>query len=65
VFSLPVHGDKLTSGSEDCTIKVWSSDTWTCERTIEGHDAALNSLLMHGDKLLSGSDDETIKVWGS
>jgi WD40 repeat protein len=65
VMSLVVHGDKLISGSMDSTIKVWSTDTWTCERTLEGHTNAVMSLVMHGDKLISGSTDKTIKIWNT
>jgi WD40 repeat protein len=61
-----IHGDKLISSSNDHAIKVWSIDTWACERTLEGHDNnAVNCLVVYGDKLLSSSDDSTIKVWGS
>jgi WD40 repeat protein len=60
-----MHGDKLISGSGDNTIKVWSTDTWTCERTLEGHDGEVSSLLVHGDKLISSSSDDTIKVWST
>jgi E3 ubiquitin-protein ligase TRAF7 len=60
-----MHGDKLISGSDDNTIKVWNTDTWACERTLEGHTGTVNSLVRHGDKLISGSADSTIKVWGS
>jgi WD40 repeat protein len=65
VYSLVVHGDKLISGSRDHTIKVWSTDTWACERTLEGHTNSVTSLVVHGDKLFSGSGDETVKVWGA
>jgi WD40 repeat protein len=51
------------SGSHDKTIKVRSTDTWTCEHTLEGHDGPVMSVVMYGDKLISGSDDSTIKVW--
>jgi WD40 repeat protein len=37
VSSLVVHDDKLISGSYDSTIKVWNTNTWVCERTLEGH----------------------------
>jgi WD40 repeat protein len=60
-----MHGDKLISGHGYYTIKVWSTDTWTCERTLESHADAVKSLVVHGDKLIIGSNDNTIKVWGS
>jgi WD40 repeat protein len=73
-----VHGDKLLSASDHHTIKVWSTDTWVCDRTLENsanedvvsddedeNDAAVMSLVMHGDKLLSGCCDSTVRVWGS
>jgi hypothetical protein len=65
VMSLVVYGDKLISGSNDNTIKVWSTDTWTCERTLEDHTNAVHSLVVHGDKLISGSQDNTIKIWST
>jgi WD40 repeat protein len=46
-----MHGDKLISGSDDDTIKVWNTDTWVCERALEGGTGCVYSLAMHGDKL--------------
>jgi WD40 repeat protein len=57
-----MHGDKLLSGSCDNTINVWSTDTWTCERTLEAHDGDVECMVIHGEKLMSGSDDCTTKV---
>jgi WD40 repeat protein len=69
-MALVVHGDKLISSSMDSTIKVWNTDTWACEHTIEGHgggvrSGGVRSLVVHGDKLFSGSEDFTIKVWST
>jgi hypothetical protein len=61
---LVAHRDKLLSGSFDNTIKVWNTDTWTCEHTLEGHVNPVFCLVMHGDKLISGSNG-TIKVWST
>jgi WD40 repeat protein len=61
-----MHGDKLISGSNDSTIKVWRTDTWACERTIEDPaDEDLTGLVVLGDKLFAGSTCSSIKVWGS
>jgi WD40 repeat protein len=46
-------------------IKVWSTDTWTCERTLEDHTRVVISLAVYGDKLVSGSSDHNIKVWST
>jgi WD40 repeat protein len=47
VSSLVLHGDKVFSGSYDSTIKVWSTITWTHERTLEGHDESVYSSVVH------------------
>jgi hypothetical protein len=64
VRCIVVQGDKLISSSYDSTIKVWSTNTWTCERTLEGHYGGY-SLVVHGDTLISGSADHTINVWST
>jgi F-box/WD-40 domain protein 7 len=59
------HGDKLIKGSDDNKIKVWSTDTWTCERTLVGHgDDSVESLVVHGDKLISGAYDLRLSKYG-
>ena len=57
------NGD-LASGSDDRTIRVWSSDTGECKQLLKGHTYSVNSLavLPNGD-LASGSRDKTIRVW--
>ena len=67
VRSLAVCGDKLVSGSEDKSIRVWSTETWACERVLqEGHHTnAVWALLCarDGESLISGSRDKTMRVW--
>jgi WD40 repeat protein len=65
VECMAVHGDKLISGGGDGLIKIWNTNTWTCERTLEGHDGDVYSLVVHGDKLISGGGDKTIKIWNT
>jgi WD40 repeat protein len=65
VFSLVMHGDKLISGGFDHTIKVWSTDTWACERTLKGHYSGVRYIVVHGDKLISASNDHAIIVWNT
>jgi hypothetical protein len=59
VRCLVVHGDVLISGSGDHTIKVWDTDTWKCEHTLECHGSWVTAMVMHGDMLISGSRDCT------
>ena len=51
-YSLAVlqNGD-LASGSEDKTIKIWDSSTWSLKRTLTGHSDWVRSLavLKNGD----------------
>ena len=63
VCSLVVCGDKLISGSADCTIKVWDLFTWTCVKTIMGHEHSIVALRIAGFKLVSASPDKTVRVW--
>jgi WD40 repeat protein len=67
VLSLAVLqiGD-FASGSDDKTIKIWDSLTWSLKRTLTGHSNWVYSLavLQKGD-LASGSSDKTIKIWDS
>jgi len=58
-------GQRVISGSDDTTIKVWNLETGEHIRTMEGHNGSVNSLTVTPDGLhvISGSDDKTIKVW--
>lgn len=59
-------GSILASGSEDCTIKLWTTDTMENILTLSAHDDdAVMSLAFtpNGRYLTSGSGDTTIKVW--
>jgi WD40 repeat protein len=75
VTCMAMHGEKLLSGAWDSTIKVWNTETWTCEHTINAdhhclaldkiNDDPVHSLLMYGDKLISSSNDGTVQVWNT
>ena len=66
VMSLEVSDEKLISGGDDNIIRVWNTNSWTCERVIRAHDEEVWSLLMTpGGQLISGSVDATIRVWST
>ncbi|GMH77433.1 hypothetical protein TrST_g9197 [Triparma strigata] len=56
---------KVASGSEDKTIKVWDIEKGTLLATLEGHEAEITSISIRagGDYLASGSKDKTWKLW--
>ncbi|CAM1503379.1 Fc.00g081550.m01.CDS01 [Cosmosporella sp. VM-42] len=58
-------GQRLASGSDDHTIKVWDAATGACLQTLEGHSSSVNSVAFSADgqRLASGSYDRTTKVW--
>jgi WD40 repeat protein len=58
-----VHKDTLLSGSNDSTIKAWSTCAWVCSRTFEGHERGVKCLLVYEDVLLSGVGAGMIKAW--
>ena len=58
------NSNRLISGSEDKTIKIWNLETGECLKTLKEHHDWVNSILIiSNNKFLSGSDDKTIKIW--
>ncbi|GKT48338.1 vegetative incompatibility protein HET-E-1 [Colletotrichum spaethianum] len=58
-------GQRLASGSDDHTVKVWDTATGACLQTFEGHSSRVTSVAFSSDgqRLASGSGDYTVKVW--
>jgi len=59
VNCLTIHENKLYSGSEDDTIKIWAgtnTETYELVATLRGHTEYVNCLAIHENKLYSGSD---------
>ena len=55
----------IVSSSFDRTIKIWNSQSASCERTLVGHtDAVLTCAISpDGRHIASGSTDNNIKLW--
>ncbi|XP_063546442.1 F-box/WD repeat-containing protein 7-like [Cydia strobilella] len=63
ITCLQFYGNRILSGSDDTTLKVWSAITGKCLRTLVGHSGGVWSSQMVGDLVISGSTDRTLRVW--
>jgi len=65
ITCLQFSGNRIVSGSDDNTLKVWSAITGKCLRTLVGHSGGVWSSQMQGNTIVSGSTDRTLKVWNA
>lgn len=65
ITCLQFCGNRIVSGSDDNTLKVWSAVTGKCLRTLTGHTGGVWSSQMAGSVIISGSTDRTLKVWNA
>lgn len=59
------NGDRIISGSNDKTIKIWDTSSGLCLNTLKGHASSVKSVCYsHGEKkIISGAYDKTVRVW--
>ncbi|KAF7488947.1 F-box/WD repeat-containing protein 7 [Sarcoptes scabiei] len=56
----------IVSGSDDNTLKVWSSANGRCHLTLNGHTGGVwSSQLSNDNIIISGSTDRTLRVWNA
>src|SRR5439155_858322 len=62
---LGTSGDKIISGSEDDTVKVWETASGALLQTLEGHQRAIKAVALtkNEQRVVSGSDDGALKIW--
>ncbi|XP_020293654.1 F-box/WD repeat-containing protein 7 [Pseudomyrmex gracilis] len=65
ITCLQFSGNRIVSGSDDNTLKVWSAVSGKCLRTLVGHTGGVWSSQMSGTIVISGSTDRTLKVWNA
>ncbi|XP_003740586.1 F-box/WD repeat-containing protein 7 [Galendromus occidentalis] len=65
ITCLQFSGNRIVSGSDDYTLKVWSAASGKCLRVLVGHSGGVWSSQMSGAIVISGSTDRTLKVWNA
>lgn len=65
ITCLQIAGDKILSGSDDNTLRVWSAGKGACLRTLSGHTGGVwcSQITPDGRIAISGSTDRTVRVW--
>jgi Flp pilus assembly protein TadD len=60
-------GQRLASGSDDKTVRIWDSATGKERLSLKGHAGAVWSVAFSpdGQRLASASHDQTVKIWDS
>ena len=58
-------GQRVVSGSDDNTVKIWDAESGTCLNTLSGHSGWVNAVAVFADnrRIVSGNDDGTVKIW--
>ncbi|ORY95839.1 WD40-repeat-containing domain protein [Syncephalastrum racemosum] len=65
VRSLAAHGNRLVSGSYDCTVCVWDVEAGRLLHRMEGHVSKVYSVVIDPERnrCMSGSMDTTVRIW--
>jgi WD40 repeat protein len=60
-------GQRIVSGSNDETLKLWDAQTGQQTLTLTGHTGPVTSVAFSpdGTRIVSGSWDRTVKVWNA
>ncbi len=61
---LPYTNGYVASASDDKTVNVWDTLTWTSIQRYTNHTSLVRSLdQIDNDTMVSGSQDQTIRIW--
>ncbi|XP_075429010.1 bromodomain and WD repeat-containing protein 3-like [Ascaphus truei] len=58
-------GRRIFTGSDDCLVKIWSSDDGRLLSTLRGHSAEISDMAVSYENTLiaAGSCDKEVRVW--
>ncbi|XP_062323853.1 PH-interacting protein isoform X1 [Osmerus eperlanus] len=58
-------GRRIFTGSDDCLVKIWGTDSGRLLATLRGHAAEISDMAVSYENtmLAAGSCDKTIRVW--
>ncbi|XP_069462392.1 PH-interacting protein isoform X2 [Ambystoma mexicanum] len=58
-------GRRIFTGSDDCLVKIWSTDDGRLLATLRGHAAEISDMAVNYENTMiaAGSCDKTIRVW--
>lgn len=57
------ENDRLLSGGDDMTIRLWDLRAKQCLKVFEGHLGQVQCIQALGKRFVSGSLDNTIRIW--
>ena len=60
---MALSGDRIVSGSCDCTVRVWDAQTGQPIHTLEGHTDHVKSVTLSGDRIVSQARGRETIVW--
>eukprot|EP00731_Ephydatia_muelleri_P029012 Em0020g656a len=65
VTCLQFFGNRIVSGSDDNTLRIWSASTGKHLKTLMGHTGGVWCSQFDGVDVVSGSTDRTLRVWNA
>jgi WD40 repeat protein/3',5'-cyclic AMP phosphodiesterase CpdA len=58
-------GQRVLSGSEDNTVRIWDATTGQCTNELTGHTSAVRLVAWSPDsqQIVTSSNDKTVRIW--